>query len=194
MCISTHAWTIFLTVLDAQNHIAKPTSASLFVVRVGSVINTNLHDDALLTHLQNHIQRIFLRIIQDLNQRNEIVMVQLLHNRDFLFDQIQRVVCLWGEFIASGHSVEGLSSLVRSSQQVGLSALAQARFGKLLDGILVVELVDGEVDCAKGTAAYFLLDGVLVYFVDGCAVVVAGAVLRSRIECFLCVVCQGGLR
>jgi hypothetical protein len=143
MCLGRYAQPSFLTVLDAQNHIAKPTPACFFVVRVGSVINTNLHNDALLTHLQDHIQRVFLRIIQDLNQRNKIVMVQFLHNGNLLLDQIQRVIRLWCEFIRRRHSVEGLSFLVRSSQEIGLGALAQTRFGKLLDGIFVTELVYG---------------------------------------------------
>jgi hypothetical protein len=66
-----------------------------------------------------------------------------------------------------------------------LSALAQTRFGKLLDCIFVAELVGGEVDCAKGTSAYFLLDGVLVDAVDCGAVIFAGAVVCARIERFL---------
>lgn len=75
LCVRRDAQSIFLTVLDAQNHIAKPTSASLFIVRVGPVIDTNLHDDTLLAHLQNHVQRILFRIIEHFNQRNKIGMV-----------------------------------------------------------------------------------------------------------------------
>ena len=49
------------------------------------------------------------------------------------------------------------------------------------------------MDCAEGTAADLLLDDVLVDLVDWCAVVVAGAMLCARIECFLCVVRQNAL-
>ena len=43
------------TVLDTQDHVSKPTSARLFLVRLGRLIQPDLHADTLLTHLEHHV-------------------------------------------------------------------------------------------------------------------------------------------
>lgn len=54
-----------LTVFDAQNQIPEPASATFDIIRLRPVIEVNFHDDTLLAHFQDHVQRILLWIIQN---------------------------------------------------------------------------------------------------------------------------------
>ncbi|ROV87366.1 hypothetical protein VSDG_09877 [Cytospora chrysosperma] len=138
--------------------------------------------------LQTSAARVLLRVVQDLDQRHQVRVVQLLHDGDLLADQEQRVlgllVLLVAQLVRHGgvHARAGagaggggggrrlLMGARRSparpawppAQDVGLGALAQPCLGELLDGILVAELVDGEVHGAVGAPADLFLDGVLV--------------------------------
>ncbi len=87
--------------------------------------------------------------------------------------------------IEANASGQGTAAVAGSAQEVGLGALAQARLGELLDGILVAILVDGEVDGTKRATANLLLDQVLVDTVLSGAVILAVAVLGAGIEGFL---------
>src|SRR3546814_4605208 len=45
-------------VLNAQYEIAEPVAATLAAVGIGILVQANLHDDALLAHLEDHVERV----------------------------------------------------------------------------------------------------------------------------------------
>lgn len=119
-------------------------------------------------------------------------MVELLHDGDLLLDQFKGIVLAGVDGrvsvqrgVEANAGGQGASSIAGAAEEIGLGALAQARLGELLDGVLLAILVDGEVDGAKGAAANLLLDQVLVDAVLGAAVIFAVAVLGAGIEGFL---------
>lgn len=63
-----------------------------------------------------------------------------------------------------------------------MGALPESRLGEFLDGILVAELVCGEVHCAEAPPSNLLLDNVLVDAMDRASVVVGASIVTSGIE------------
>jgi hypothetical protein len=59
---------MILTVLDAKDHVSKPAPALVVAVGGGLGVQAHLHDDALFAHLHDHVKRVFLRIVEDLNE------------------------------------------------------------------------------------------------------------------------------
>ena len=74
---------------------------------------------------------------------------------------------------------------MRTTQDIGLCAFAQSRFGELLDGIFNAMLVNGKVNCSKGAPSYLLLYYVLVDPVYCTALVLTIGIFRSCMQCFL---------
>jgi hypothetical protein len=77
------------TVFEPQNHVAQPAAALLLAVGVSALIKANLHDDALLAHLHDHVERVFFGVVEDLNEGDEVGVVQLLHNGNLLLDELE---------------------------------------------------------------------------------------------------------
>lgn len=180
------------TVLEAENHVSQPTPTLLLAVGICALFQADLHNDAFLAHLHDHVQRVFLGVVEDFDQRHQVGVVELLHDGNLLLDQFESIVL---GAVGGGMSVQrgieanaggqGAAAVAGSAEEVRLGAFAQTRLGELLDGILLAVLVDGEVDGAEGAPANLLLDQVLVDAVLGAAVILAVAVLGAGIEGFL---------
>jgi hypothetical protein len=85
-----------LTVLDTQNQVTEPIPTIILGAWLSPLVKANLHDDALLTHLQHHVQRVLVRVIEHLDQLHQVRVVELLHDGNLLPDQVQSVLGLEG--------------------------------------------------------------------------------------------------
>ena len=106
-----------------------------------------MHGNTFLAHFENHVQRVLLRIVENFNQSHEVVVIELLHDRNFLLDQAEGVVSFVSRLFAIGAEVERRieaqsssdvswsSSGVRFSKQIRLRSLAQSRLGELFDSL-----------------------------------------------------------
>ncbi len=58
------------------------------------IVHAHMHDDALLTHLEHHVERIFGRIVEHFVQCDQVGMIELLHDGNLLANEIERVAIL----------------------------------------------------------------------------------------------------
>nr|POE78496.1 hypothetical protein CFP56_60728 [Quercus suber] len=134
-------------VFDPEDHVAEPAAACFLRVWIRTFVQADLHDHALLAHLQHNVQRILVRIVEDFDQGYQVVMIKFLHDGDLFLDQVERIVILAvlqsvGGRLAVQRRVEADGSeMSRSSarsgftEQIRLRALAETRFGELLDSL-----------------------------------------------------------
>jgi hypothetical protein len=104
----------------------------LFSVRVGTLLKTYLHDNALFAHFHDHVERVLLGVVQHLHQGHEIWVIELLHNGDFLLDQLKGIV-FFGGGVSVQRRVEAYACGERSppgagpAKEVRLCAFPQSR-------------------------------------------------------------------
>jgi hypothetical protein len=122
------------TILEPQNHVAQPAAALLLAVGVSALVEANLHNDALLAHLHDHVERVFLGVVEDFNEGDEVGVVQLLHNGNLLLDELKgshlldrRLGMAMQGRVEANAGGQGTAAGGGAAQQVGLGALAQAR-------------------------------------------------------------------
>lgn len=85
---------IRLTVFDGQNEVSEPIATLFLTVRSRVIVQAHLHDDALFAHLHDHVQRVLLWIVQDLDELDQIRVVELLHNGDLFADEVEGIILL----------------------------------------------------------------------------------------------------
>ena len=62
-------------------------AAAFLTVWICILFQANLHDDSLFAHFQHHVKRIFVRVIENLDQLHQVGMVQLLHDGNLFANQ-----------------------------------------------------------------------------------------------------------
>jgi hypothetical protein len=114
----------------------------LFAIRVGALLEAYLHDDALLAHLHDHVERVFFWVVEHFDQCDEVGVVQLLHDGNLFLDQLKGIVFLCRR-VSMERRVEayagwqGAHPFARgwAAEEIGLGAFAKSRLGELLDSL-----------------------------------------------------------